>query len=207
MRKIKFLILLLAFMIFLTSCSFTDFIYQIKGDMSQISFDDEGNLLYNDNSYYRVDDYFNVRTSEVDEVFEIGVRSNFPFFPSLYYYVFDTNEPLFIFCGNGISTLYYLGLYVRSDYDIYEALYTIDNTNIEISLASALTESEIEASVFTSELPNSFTLKLKDDPRIAAEFWGPYEKDSKWYTKEKGKTWILNDEFVEILKANNIINQ
>ena len=86
---------------------------RFAGDMSQLEYDEDGNLLYNGNVYYRADDRFEVQTGEGDKIIGLGWRSQFPFFPDMHYYAFDEENPLFIFCDNGKSTLYNKGLYVR----------------------------------------------------------------------------------------------
>ena len=101
--------------------------------MSKLSYDDNHNLLYGDNRYYRTDNYFEVRTTADDTVVELGWYSQFPFFPDMYYYTFDEENPIFIFCDNEESSLYNKGLYVRSDYDIQSKIFTIDN-EIKITL-------------------------------------------------------------------------
>jgi hypothetical protein len=180
---------------------------RFAGDMSQLEYNEDGDLLYNGNVYYRADDRFEVRTGEGDKVIELGWRSQFPFFPDMHYYTFDEDNPLFIFCENGESTLYTKGVYVRSDYDLYTQVYTVENSNIEIPIVSAMTQSDVEATAIDHETYIYLKMFLKDNPCIQIELSGPYQYDNHWYFIHAGETWIISDEFVAMLKANNIVNK
>ena len=103
MKKLICLVLSCMLLIFLSSCEVID---RFKGDMSKLSRDDNGNLLYDDNSYYRVDNYFKVRTITDDTVFELGWYSQFPFFPDMYFssVIEETATSLFVITDTrGIS--------------------------------------------------------------------------------------------------------
>ena len=117
MKKLLCIIFTCAILLSFSSCSLVE---RFAGDMSQLDYDEDHNLLYNGNVYYRADDRFGVRvrTGENDKVIELGWQSQFPFFPDMHYYAFDEDNPLFIFCENGESTLYTKGVYVRADYDL-----------------------------------------------------------------------------------------
>ena len=141
---------------------------------SQLEYDKDGDLSYNGNVYYRADDRFEVRTGEGDKVIELGWRSQFPFFPNMHYYAFDEENPLFILCDNGKSTLYNKGLYLRSDYDLYNEVYAVDNTDIEISLSAAMTKIDVEVSAIYHEASLYLTMFLKDNSNIQVEMAGPY---------------------------------
>ena len=202
----KLLCILFSFVILLSfsSCSLVE---RFSGDMSQLEYDENGDLSYNGNVYYRADDRFEVRTGEGDKVVELGWRSQFPFFPDMHYYSFGEDNPLFIFCENGESTLYTKGVYVRSDYDLYTQVYTVENSNIEIPLVSAMTQSDVETTAIDYETSMYLKMFLKDDPHIQIELSGPYQYDDNWYFIHMGETWIISDEFVAKLKANNIVNK
>ena len=204
MKKLLYIIFSCVFLFSLTSCAFID---RLQGDMSQLDYNEEGNLLYNEITYYRADDRFEVITEDNDKVVELGWRSQFPFFPDMHYYAFDEDNPLFIFCENGESTLYTKGVYVRSDYDLYTQVYTVENSNIEIPLVSAMTQSDIETTAIDHETSIYLKMFLKDDPRIQIELSGPYQYNDNWYFIHMGETWIISDEFVAKLKANNIVNK
>ena len=137
MKRMIYLVLSFLLLFPLTSCTIIE---RFKGDMSNISFDDKHNLLYCGNSYYRLDDYFQVRTTADDTIFDLGWHSQFPFFPDMHYFSFDEKNPIFIFCDNGESSVYNKGLYVRSDYEIQNKLFTIKKTGIEISFSSVMTK-------------------------------------------------------------------
>ena len=204
MKKMLCIIFSCVFLFSLTSCAFID---RLQGDMSQLDYNEEGNLLYNEITYYRADDRFEVITEDNDKVVELGWRSQFPFFPDMHYYAFDEDNPLFIFCENGESTLYTKGVYVRSDYDIYTQVYTVENSNIEIPLVSTVTQSDVEATAIDHETYIYLRMFLKDDPRIQIELSGPYQYDDNWYFIHMGKTWIISDEFVAMLIDNNIVGE
>ena len=203
MKKIMAILLIFALLSF-TSCSFID---RLQGDMSQLDYNEEGNLLYNEITYYRADDRFEVITEENDKVVELGWQSQFPFFPDMHYYAFDEDNPLFIFCENGESTLYTKGVYVRSDYDLYTQVYAVDNSNIEIPLVSAMTQSDVETTAIDHETYIYLKMFLKDDPRIQIELSGPYQYNDNWYFIYMGETWIISDEFVAMLIDNNIVGE
>ena len=204
MKKLLCIIISCVFLFSLTSCAFID---RLQGDMSQLDYNEEGNLLYNEITYYRADDRFEVITEDNDKVVELGWRSQFPFFPDMHYYAFDEDNPLFIFCENGESTLYTKGVYVRSDYDLYTQVYTVENSNIEIPLVSAVTQSDVEATAIDHETYIYLKMFLKDDPRIQIELSGPYQYDDNWYFIHMGETWIISDEFVAMLIDNNIVGE
>ena len=204
MKKMLCIIFSCVFLFSLTSCAFID---RLQGDMSQLDYNEEGNLLYNEITYYRADDRFEVITEDNDKVVELGWRSQFPFFPDMHYYAFDEDNPLFIFCENGESTLYTKGVYVRSDYDLYTQVYTVENSNIEIPLVSTVTQSDVEATAIDHETYIYLRMFLKDDPRIQIELSGPYQYDDNWYFIHMGKTWIISDEFVAMLIDNNIVGE
>ena len=204
MKKMLCIIFSCVFLFSLTSCAFID---RLQGDMSQLDYNEEGNLLYNEITYYRADDRFEVITEDNDKVVELGWRSQFPFFPDMHYYAFDEDNPLFIFCENGESTLYTKGVYVRSDYDLYTQVYTVENSNIEIPLVSAVTQSDVEATAIDHETYIYLKMFLKDDPRIQIELSGPYQYNDNWYFIYTGETWLISDEFVAMLKANNIVSE
>ena len=180
---------------------------RFAGNMSQLEYDEDGDLSYNGNVYYRADDRFGVRTGENDKVIELGWQSQFPFFPDMHYYAFDEDNPLFIFCENGESTLYTKGVYVRSDYDLYTQVYIVENSNIEIPIVSAMTQSDVEATAIDHETYIYLKMFLKDNPCIQMELSGPYQYDNNWYFIHAGETWLISDEFVAKLKANNIVNK
>ena len=196
MKKLLCIIFSCVILLSFSSCSLVE---RFAGDMSQLDYDEEGNLLYGEVAYYRADDRFEVITEDNEKVVELGWRSQFPFFPDMHYYAFDKDNPLFIFCENGESTLYTKGVYVRTDYDLYNQVYTVEDSNIEISLLSAMTESNVEASAIVRETSIYLKMFLKDDPRIQIELSGPYQYDDNWYFIHTGETWIISDEFVSIL--------
>ena len=204
MKKRLCIIFSCVFLFSLTSCAFID---RLQGDMSQLDYNEEGNLLYNEITYYRADDRFEVITEDNDKVVELGWRSQFPFFPDMHYYAFDEDNPLFIFCENGESTLYTKGVYVRSDYDLYTQVYAVENSNIEIPLVSAMTQSDVETTAIDHKTYIYLKMFLKDDPRIQIKLSGPYQYNDNWYFIHMGETWIISDEFVAKLKANNIVNK
>ena len=204
MKKLLCILFSCVILLSFSSCSLVE---RFAGDMSQLEYDGDGNLLYNGNVYYRADDRFEVRTGEGDKVIELGWRSQFPFFPDMHYYSFDEDNPLFIFCENGESTLYTKGVYVRSDYDLYTQVYTVENSNIEIPIVSAMTQSDVEATAIDHETYIYLKMFLKDNPCIQIELSGPYQYDNNWYFIHAGETWLISDEFVAKLKANNIVNK
>ena len=204
MKKLLCIIFSCVFLFSLNSCAFID---RLQGDMSQLDYNEEGNLLYNEITYYRADDRFEVITEDNDKVVELGWRSQFPFFPDMHYYAFDEDNPLFIFCENGESTLYTKGVYVRSDYDLYTQVYTVENSNIEIPLVSAMTQSDVEATAIDHKTYIYLKMFLKDDPRIQIELSGPYQYNDNWYFIHMGETWIISDEFVAMLIDNNIVGE
>ena len=204
MKKLLCIIFTCAILLSFSSCSLVE---RFAGDMSQLEYDEDGNLLYNGNAYYRSDNRFEVRTSTSYKIIELGWQSQFPFFPDMHYYTFDEEDPLFIFCDNGKSTLYNKGLYVRSDYDLYNEVYAVENTDIEISLSAAMTKSNVDVSAINHEAFLSLKMFLKDNSNVQIEMAGPYQYDDNWYFIHTGETWLISDEFVAMLKANNIVSE
>ncbi len=199
---IVFICLLLLFTILIDSIP-----VDMHGELEWIETSDSESpiLSYREKSYYQADQRYQVRTSDGDDVVELGWYSQFPFFPDMHFYTFNEEPTLFIFCDNEKSTLYNTGLYVTMDYDLYNAIYTIENTNIEISLNSAMTKSEVEPSLIDHDGFQHICLKLKDDSRIQAYVSGPYKYNDNWYVISAGESWLLSDDFVLSLKEHNII--
>ena len=204
MKKLLCIIFTCAILLSFSSCSLAE---RFAGDMSQLDYDEDHNLLYNDNAYYRADDRFEVRTGEDDKVIELGWQSQFPFFPDMHYYAFDEEDPLFIFCDNGESTLYNKGLYVRSDYDFYNEVYAVENTDIEIALSAAMTKSNVAVSAINHEASLYLKMFLKDNSNVQIEMSGPYQYGENWYFVHMGETWLISDELVTMLKANNMLSE
>lgn len=203
MKRMLCLILSLALLLSLPSCAVID---RFKGDMSKIDYDDQGRLLYGENVYDPADDRFQVCTSADGDVIELGRHSQFPFFPDMHFYAFEDEAPLFIFCDNKQSTLYNKGLYVRSDYDLQDALFTVDGTDLSLPLSSAMTPSLIDASKVDSEGSATLRMYLKDDPRVQIELSGPFKQGDEWYLIRMGKAWLLTEEFISLLHENGIID-
>lgn len=204
MKKILCIVFSCILLLSFTSCAIID---RLKGDMSRLDHDWDGNLLYNGNTYYFMGSRFVVSSNKNDQVFDLGWYSQFPFFPDMHFYAFDEEAPLFIFCDNSNSGLYILGLCVRSDYDIYNEVFTVDNTDIEISLSDAMTKSDVEVTDIKYEKRTFLTMLLKDDPRIQVELQGPYRHNDKWYFTWSGEAWLISDDFASMLKDNNIISE
>ena len=204
MKKLLCIIFTCAILLSFSSCSLAE---RFAGDMSHLDYDEDHNLLYNDNAYYRADDRFGVRTGENDKVIELGWQSQFPFFPDMHYYAFDEDNPLFIFCENGESTLYNKGLYVRSDYDFYNEVYAVENTDIEIALSAAMTKSDVAVSAINHEASLYLKMFLKDNPNVQIEMAGPYQYDDNWYFIHTGETWLISDELATMLEANNMLSE
>ena len=204
MKKLLCILFSCVILLSFSSCSL---VKRFAGDTSQLEYDEDGDLSYNGNVYYRADDRFEVQTGEGDKIIGLGWRSQFPFFPDMHYYAFDEENPLFIFCDNGKSTLYNKGLYVRSDYDLYNEVYAVDNTDIEISLSAAMSKSDVEVSAIDHEASLYLTMFLKDNSNIQVEMAGPYQYGEEWHFVHMGETWLISDEFVAKLKANNIVNK
>ena len=92
-------------------------------------------------------------------------------------------------------------------YDLYTQVYAVENSNIEIPLVSAMTQSDVETTAIDHETYIYLKVFLKDDPRIQIELSGPYQYDDNWYFIHTGETWLISDEFVAMLKANNIVSE
>jgi len=204
MKKRLYIIFTCVVLLSISSCSLAE---RFAGDMSQLDYDEDHNLLYHDNAYYRADDRFEVRTGESDKVIELGLQSQFPFFPDMHYYAFDEENPLFIFCDNGESTLYNKGLYVRSDYDLYNEVYAVENTDIEIALSAAMTKSDVAVSAINHEASLYLKMFLKEYSNVQIEMAGPYQYDDNWYFIHTGETWLISDELATMLEANNMLSE
>ena len=203
MKKLLCSFLSLLFLLSLSSCAFVD---RLKGDMSKLGYDENNNLLYNGNSYYMADLGFQVRSATDDEIIDLGWYSQFPIFPDMHFYAFEADNPLFIFCENSPQSPYTKGLFARSDYDLYSALYTIEDTDIEITLSSAMSKSDVERSAIQHESYRYLDIYLKDDPRIQICVSGPYKHNGSWFILDRD-VFVLNDEFVLQLKAAGIIDE
>ena len=107
MKKLVCVILIFSLLLTMSSCSFFD---RFNSDLGDISFDEDRNLVYHGNTYYKTDLGFYVDYAEGDDPFELGWSSQFPFFPDVHYYAFDEDTPLYIYHANSPSKC---GFYFR----------------------------------------------------------------------------------------------
>ncbi len=178
----------------------------IVNDMhGELAWIGDNNLSYHEQTYYRTDLRFQVRTDNYEEIFELGWQRPV-LFPDIHYYAFNNENPPFIFSDNSKSASFNKGLWVRENYDLYGALYTVEDSNIEITLTDAMTKSAVEVSMIDTTVFRSLYLYLKDDPRIEVYLSGPYELNDNWYVVKMGECWLLSEEFVGQLKAEGVIN-
>lgn len=206
----RIICLALASLIFfsLVSCSV------LKGnEEDELQFvDDNGHgsraILYKNKLYSYTDERFSIYNKNGNEVIEIGKSVNFPFFPTQYYYVFEEEDPKYIFVENGEQTWYYLGVYVRDELNYEKAVYTVENTDIEIPLDRAMTRYKQGADMhFDNDKSGCINMYLKEDPRIVLTVQGPYRSGDYWYVNESDNYWRLDDDFVQMLKDKNIISE
>lgn len=202
MKKSLCVIFSLILLLSLPSCAS---INPFASDMGDLSFDEDGVLLYHGNRYYQADDRFYVRTELIDAAIELGYSSNFPFFPNFYYYALEEETPLFIWGTGGYT------LYVREDYDLYGAIYCVEDTDIEIALCDAMTKFSLNYETTTSDDISRYrdmTFHLKEEPRIYVFVAGPYRHKKEygcWYFMCGGQAWRLSDALVAQLEANGIL--
>ena len=206
----KFIIFFLILLIFfsLTSCSFINHLYDMQGDLAR---GENESLIYQNKVYYYTDQRFEVRTNSDDIVVELGWQYAFPF-PDFHYFAFDNEDPLFIFMDNNKSSPYNKAVYVRENFELDDATFIVENTDIEITLSESMTKSDIEitSSDFETTGASIFRdlyLYLNNDPRIQIHVMGPYKYESAWYVNSGDGTWLLSDEFVSILIENDIISE
>ena len=81
MKKLVCVILIFSLLLIMSSCSFFD---RFNSDLGDISFDENRNLVYHRNTYYKTDLGFYVDYTEGDEPFDLGRSSGFPFFPDVH---------------------------------------------------------------------------------------------------------------------------
>lgn len=216
MKRLLALLLLCVCLLPFTSCA-------LFSDLSDLEFEDDYNLLtYNGSNYYRTDARFVLYIESEDEIVELGHRVNWPVFPTFYYLAFEKDSPLFISGDHGhTGPSFYL--YVRSDFDLENATYllegtdlnTLEGTNIEVHLSDIMTEIQPEyiPANYDPVYDRDIYFTLKDEPRLRARFMGPYQYEENWYVSSYGdkdypsKDYLLSDEFVAQLKASGIIKE
>lgn len=183
--------------------------YFLMGNMhGDIAWKDH-TLTYGGNTYHSADDRFDVVANKEDTVIQLGWHYNFPF-PTMHYHAFEKEAPLFIFCDNGEGlTTYNKGLYVKDGFDLGKAVFTVGDTDIEISMQEALlvtdlSAEEIDTTIDTAGLRFLY-LYLKDDARIRASFSGPYLYNDAWYVIEGAEVYRLSDAFASALLENNLL--
>ena len=196
MKKLFCFILSFALLLSFSSCRVIE---RFQGDMGELDYNADGALYYGEKSYRLADDRFFVRLTESDTVAELGWYSQFPFFPDMHFYAFDEQNPSFIFCDNQQSTIYNKGLYFRSDYDLYNSPFIIENTDILCTPFDAMTKSSVLPADIDSASDRSILFSLQDDPRVKMELGGPYNYNGEWYLIHAGEAWLLSDELVSAL--------
>ena len=196
MKKLFCFMLSFTLLLSFSSCRVIE---RFRGDMGELDYNANGTLYYGEKSYRLADDRFFVRLTESDTIVELGWYSQFPFFPDMHFYAFDEQDPSFIFCDNQQSTTYNKGLYFPSDYDLYNSLFIIENTDILCPPSDAMTKSAVLPADIDSASDRRLLFSLQDDPRVKMELGGPYNYNGEWYLIHAGEAWLLSDELVSAL--------
>ena len=204
MKKLVCVILIFSLLLTMSSCSFFD---RFNSDLGDISFDEDRNLVYHRNTYYKTDLGFYVDYTEGDEPFDLGRSSGFPFFPDVHYYAFDEDTPLYIYHANYPWRCNGRQLYIRSDYDLQNAVFALDGTDEAVFLFSFLTKVEEPPAETDSRSYNHYRLYWQEDPRVYAELTGPCKQGDNWYLWKDKDYWLLSDSFVEILVDHGLIHE
>lgn len=203
-------ILSIVICITMTSCSLVEYALdnEMHGELELVNDPDSDGvlLIYQGTTYYPSNGWINVRNSNDDEVIELGYRNMFPF-PPHHYYAFSENDPTYIFIDNGGgdgTNVFYLGTYLKEDFNFRDQVYYIPETEIEIVLSEAMTKCDGDIS-FDSTSYSEFYLCLKDDPRLEIQIRYTYKAGDDWYIQKNDECWLLDKDFAEALTANGII--
>jgi len=172
----------------------------LHGELSKIKMPDveRSGLHYHGNDYYWADEgmYADVIESDV----KIGWQCGFPF-PNFQFYTDGSENPLYILSASDTRARV---VYFRSDYDLKKQKFVIEGTDVEFVFEEAFVKAEPDVIPGASYSIIELACRLKDAPRLKTEktFYGTRDF---WYIKENGECWILREEFVSVLKANQLI--
>ena len=163
-------------------------------------------ILYKNELYSYTDERFSIYNKNQKEVVEIGKKVNLPFFPTHYYYVFNEEDPRYIFVENGEQSWYSLGVYARDELNFEKAVYIVEDTDIEISLDSAMIRYGAEDLSSDDQDHRSLNMYMKEEPEVVVTVDGPYRSGDLWYVRKADSCWRLSDGFVKTLKSKNVIS-
>lgn len=155
-------------------------------------------LHYYGNDYYCVDEglYTDIIKSDV----KIGWQYALPF-PDFQYYTDGSKNPLYILSASGTRAR---AVYLRSDYDYRKQTSVIEGTDVEFVFEEVFVKAEPDVVPGASYSIIELTYCLRDAPRLKAQETF-YRTREFWYIKKNGECWILTEEFVSVLKANQLI--
>lgn len=174
---------------------------RISGDIEYIDSDDGSHIgiSYGDHSFYSTDAFFTLWTTKDD--IELGQYYSFPFSTNIYSHTNDS--PFYLWESRAVGD-YAFDVYIKEGYNFYDELFYIEGTNIEFVFSEMIIKSESDIEPEDNLSWYSIELSLKDEPRLVIK---PliHHTDNTYYFRKNGQHWFLTDEFVSLLKENNLL--
>jgi len=160
----------------------------------------ESYLMYRGNRYYSASELLDLTSLETDV--QIGWQYGFPF-PNFYFYTDGTETPLYIYSVNSGMPR---GIFVRSDCDFKKQTYIVEGTDIEIVFDQVFTKTRNDTVFHNKHSDVHILLSLKDEPRLEISLYLNQAEDGTWFFVKNGECYVANEEFVSVLKKNDIID-
>ncbi len=207
-KRILLILLTVALLLSTSSCAFflvVDLIDQITGDLNgelewvELEGYDEKVLAYREDTYYYTTNGW-LQAEINEDAILLGWQDNF-FFESFEFYAYDDDNPLYIIDGARENIESY-DVLMRTDYDWKSKPFLIEDTDGEVILFQELTKRESDDAESRGTL--NLTLYLKDDPRVYFSrtiYW----TGSEWYLYYDEAYWYLSEDFVALLRTNDIL--
>ena len=203
-KPLLLLVLVLIMCGSLSSCALVEWItVDCHGDISYVDLansEHEG-LLYQDNIYVPADYWFFFETKETD--IELGWFYNLPFSGQCGLYSYTSDAPLFIWTSRYVGDIA-ISIYIKEDYDYLSQTYILDGTDISFILSDMISKADEELGPADSSSSSEISLYIADAPRLLISK-KVYVTNDVYYFVVDGQDWILTEEFVSILRDNNLL--
>lgn len=164
----------------------------------------ESYLMYRGNRYYSASELLDLTSLETDA--QIGWQCVFPF-PNFYFYTDGTETPLYIYTVNSVTPRSSTkGIYVRSYCDFKKQTYIVEGTDIEIVFEQAFTKTRNDTVFHNKHSDVHILLTLKEEPRLEISLYLDQAEDGTWFFVKNGECYVASEEFVSVLRKNNIMD-
>ena len=189
----------------LTSCALIEWMTgDTHSDISYVdlTYSEHKGLSYQGNTYAFADNWFSLETEETD--IELGWHYNFPLSGRCGIYSCTADNPLFIWTSRYIGD-FAIGIYIKENYDYLAQTYILDGTDVSFVLSDMISKTETELGSVEFSSSSEITLYLKEAPRLVIAK-RVHITDGVYHFITDGQDWVLAEEFVSILKDNDLLS-